>query len=101
MRSRFAAYALGDDAYVLATWAPETRPAELFRPGEARPKWMSLRIHASSIAPDGMTGEVEFTAIARTAQGALRMREHSRFRREADGRWVYVDGDPIDPEGGK
>ncbi|WP_410106547.1 YchJ family protein, partial [Sutterella wadsworthensis] len=27
MRSRYSAYACGDDAYVLATWAPETRPS--------------------------------------------------------------------------
>lgn len=38
MRSRYSAYACGDDAYVLATWAPETRPSRLFEPGEARPK---------------------------------------------------------------
>ena len=74
MRSRYAAYVLGDDAYVLATWAPETRPRDLFAPGE-----------------------VEVLAIARTPQGALRMRERSRFRREPDGRWVYVDGDQLDP----
>ena len=99
MRSRYAAYVLGDDAYVLATWAPETRPRDLFAPGEPRPKWMSLKILGSGTAPDGRTGEVEFLAIARTPQGALRMRERSRFRREPDGRWVYVDGDQLDPAG--
>ena len=97
MRSRYAAYVLGDDAYVLAAWAPETRPRDLFAPGEPRPKWMSLKILESGTAPDGRTGEVEFLAIARTPQGALRMRERSRFRREPDGRWVYVDGDQLDP----
>lgn len=99
MRSRYAAYVLGDDAYVLATWAPETRPHDLFAPGEPRPKWMSLRILGSGTAPDDRTGEVEFLAIARTPQGAIRMRERSRFRREPDGRWVYVDGDQLDPAG--
>ena len=101
MRSRFTAYALGDDAYVLATWAPETRPTELFGPGEPRPKWVSLRILSSSVSPDGRTGEVEFLALARTSQGAVRMREHSRFRREPDGRWVYVEGDQLDPAGAR
>ena len=93
MRSRFTAYALGDDAYVLATWAPETRPAELFAPGEARPKWLRLEVKASGTAADGRTGWVDFTAVGRTAQGAFRMTEHSRFRRDDAGRWLYVDGD--------
>lgn len=101
MRSRYSAYACGDDAYVLATWAPETRPTELFRPGEPRPKWVSLRILSSSVSSDGRTGEVEFLALARTSQGAVRMREHSRFRREPDGRWVYVEGDQLDPAGAR
>ncbi|MEO1687316.1 MAG: YchJ family metal-binding protein, partial [Pseudomonadota bacterium] len=29
MRARYAAYARGDAAYVLRTWAPETRPPSL------------------------------------------------------------------------
>ncbi|MCU1417842.1 MAG: hypothetical protein JWP32_2016, partial [Schumannella sp.] len=29
MRSRFSAYALGLDAYVLSSWHPSTRPADL------------------------------------------------------------------------
>lgn len=29
MRSRYAAYALGDTAYLLATWHPSTRPASV------------------------------------------------------------------------
>ena len=97
MRSRYTAYALGDDEYVLATWAPETRPETLFAPGEARPKWMRLTVHSSATAPDGQTGEVTFTALARTARGAMKLTEHSRFRRDADGHWLYVDGD-IDDE---
>lgn len=47
MRSRYSAYALDLDAYVLETWAPETRPAVLFEDGEERPKWLSLVIHSS------------------------------------------------------
>ena len=44
MRSRYTAYALGDDAYVLATWAPETRPAELFDKGGTRRKCICLAV---------------------------------------------------------
>lgn len=67
MRSRYSAYACGDDAYVLATWAPETRPSRLFEPGEARPKWMKLKVLGHSTAADGQSGEVHFRAVARTA----------------------------------
>ena len=78
MRSRYTAYALGDDAYVLATWAPETRPAALFEKGEARPKWIGLTVLSASSEND--SGFVHFVARARTSSGALRLEEKSRFR---------------------
>ena len=69
MRSRYSAYALDLDAYVLETWAPETRPAVLFEDGEERPKWLSLVIHSSY--EEGAEGRVSFTAAGRTSlQGA-------------------------------
>lgn len=89
MRSRYSAYALDLDAYVLETWAPETRPAVLFEDGEERPKWLSLVIHSSY--EEGAKGRVSFTARGRTSQGAFRLEENSRFRLE-NGRWLYVDG---------
>ena len=66
MRSRYSAYALDLDAYVLETWAPETRPAVLFEDGEERPKWLSLVIHSSY--EEGAEGRVSFTARGRTSQ---------------------------------
>lgn len=95
MRSRYSAYACGDDAYVLATWAPETRPSRLFEPGEARPKWMKLKVLGHSTAADGQSGEVHFRAVARTAHGALKMEEHSHFRRDEEGHWLYVSGEVL------
>lgn len=90
MRSRYTAYALGNDDYVLATWDEATRPAVLFEEGEARPKWISLKVtDAKPVADDAETGEVTFTAVARTSSGAMRLTERSLFRR-ADGRWLYV-----------
>ena len=84
MRSRYSAYALDLDAYVLETWAPETRPAVLFEDGEERPKWLSLVIHSSY--EEGAEGRVSFTARGRTSQGAFRLEENSRLRLEtADG----------------
>jgi len=94
MRSRYSAYVLELDDYLLATWAPETRPASL-ESGEAghrRPTWLGLTVHAHRPAGDD-AAEVEFTARFRVGGGsAQRMRETSRFRREG-GRWYYVDGD--------
>ena len=89
MRSRYSAYALDLDAYVLETWAPETRPVVLFEDGEERPKWLSLVINSSY--EEGAEGRVSFTARGRTSQGAFRLEENSRFRLE-NGRWLYVDG---------
>lgn len=90
MRSRYTAYAVGDDAYVLATWDEATRPAVLFEEGEARPTWILLRVtDAKPVAEGADTGEVTFTATARTSQGAMRLSERSLFQRK-DGRWLYV-----------
>ncbi len=92
MRSRYSAYALGLDEYVLKTWAAQTRPEQLFEPGEPRPKWISLTVHESSESGDSAT--VTFTAKARPSRGAIVMKERSRFSRAGD-TWVYVDGDQL------
>jgi SEC-C motif-containing protein len=94
MRSRYSAYALGLPDYLLATWAPQTRPGSLDS-GEAdhrRPTWLGLAVHSHRATGDD-AAEVEFTARFRIGSGpAQRLRETSRFRRE-NGRWFYVDGD--------
>ena len=89
MRSRYAAFVLGDAPYLLATWHPSTRPAQVtFEPGT---KWLGLdvRVHRGV---DAAHAEVEFVARSRLAGRAHRLHERSRFVRE-DGRWYYVDGD--------
>ncbi|MRG61781.1 hypothetical protein GE115_18145 [Agromyces sp. CFH 90414] len=89
MRSRFTAYAVGADAYLLESWHPSTRPASLeLDPGTT---WRSLEIVATEAGgPFDTTGVVEFIARYRDADGAGRLHERSRFVREA-GRWRYVD----------
>ncbi|MCB1889240.1 MAG: zinc chelation protein SecC [Rhodocyclaceae bacterium] len=93
MRSRYAAYALGRSAYLLATWHPDTRPASLtLEPGL---RWIGLQVEASEISePDRAI--VRFTARYRLGGRAARLSETSRFTR-IDGRWYYVDGDVDDP----
>ncbi|WP_282784910.1 YchJ family metal-binding protein [Nocardia sp. CC201C] len=91
MRSRFSAFAVGDEAYLLRSWAPETRPATVeFEPGM---RWEALEIVGSTGGgPFHTAGTVEFRAHYRAHGRAGTLHEHSRFRRD-DGAWVYVDGD--------
>ncbi|WGL54171.1 YchJ family metal-binding protein [Nocardioides sp. BP30] len=84
MRSRYAAYAVGDAGYVFRTWHPRTRPAEPAL--EGGPTWVGLTVEGY--------GEdwVEFTAHWRQDGRSGRLHERSRFARRA-GRWLYLDGE--------
>jgi SEC-C motif-containing protein len=90
MRSRYSAFVLERADYLLATWHPSTRPAELSL--EAGVKWLGLDVKQHQVI-DADHAEVEFVARQRERTGrALRLHERSRFVREG-GRWYYVDGD--------
>ncbi len=87
MRSRYAAYALGETGYVVRTWHPRTRPDDLSPDPGVR--WTGLEVVAAP-APDGTVGEVEFRAsYSRNGQPGVRA-ERSIFERRR-GRWVYVE----------
>jgi SEC-C motif-containing protein len=87
MRSRYAAFVVGDTAYLARTWHPRTRPADLDVAGG--PAWQGLTVIATADGrEDDQIGEVEFEA----AHDGGVLHERSRFVRRA-GRWVYVDGD--------
>ncbi|HEY5780265.1 MAG TPA: YchJ family metal-binding protein, partial [Lysobacter sp.] len=91
MRSRYSAYALGHVDYLMATWHPDTRPAELDLGDAATTLWLGLEVkrHAVTGADSAI---VEFVARYRTGgTPAVRLHEISRFVRE-EGRWYYVDG---------
>lgn len=96
MRSRYAAFVLGQANYLLATWHPSTRPATL----ELEPaiKWLGLEVRSHRIL-DASHAEVEFVARSRLQGRATRLHERSRFVREPDAhgtpRWYYVDGDML------
>ncbi|MEU7532163.1 YchJ family metal-binding protein [Saccharothrix sp. NPDC042600] len=89
MRSRFTAFALRDEAYLLATWHPTTRPRHLdFDPDQ---HWTHLQIHnRTEGTPFHTTGTVEFTAHYRYQGEPQELHENSRFTREAT-RWLYVE----------
>ena len=89
MRSRYSAYVLGLEAYLLATWHATTRPQQLQLSEPPLPKWLGLEVKAHHATGDLAT--VEFVARCRVGGRARRMHEVSRFVREA-GRWYYLDG---------
>jgi SEC-C motif-containing protein len=89
MRSRYSAYALSLENYLLATWHADTRPAALgIATGST--KWTGLEVknHTNESA-DSAT--VEFRARYKIGGRAGQLQETSRFIREA-GVWIYVDG---------
>lgn len=91
MRSRYAAYVLRDEAYLLASWHPATRPATLALEDEAI-EWEGLEVlRAVQGAEADLSGEVEFIARFRQGGTLQGMRERSRFER-VEGRWYYRDG---------
>jgi SEC-C motif-containing protein len=90
MRSRYSAFVLRNEPYLLASWHASTRPASV--PFDPQLKWLGLQIVSSQHREENR-GEVEFIARYRVGGGpAARHHELSRFVREA-GRWLYVDGD--------
>jgi SEC-C motif domain protein len=95
MRSRYAAYVLDRLDYLLATWHPRMRPAEL-SPNPPGLRWLGLEVRSHRvIGPD--RAEVTFVARSKLGGRAHRLHETSRFEYAApDGlapRWYYVDGD--------
>jgi len=90
MRSRYSAYVLGLEDYLLATWHPATRPAALELDAAPRPQWLglSLKVHTPM---DETHATVEFVARYKLSGRAFRLHETSRFEK-LEGRWLYVDG---------
>ncbi|MCB5274158.1 hypothetical protein BJG92_01685 [Arthrobacter sp. SO5] len=89
MRARYSAFVLLDAGYLLRTWHPDTRPAEL----ELDPamQWRRLDIVSTSRGgPLDSEGTVEFKAHFRHAGGSGVHQETSRFLR-VDRRWYYLD----------
>ena len=91
MRSRYSAYVLGLEGYLLSTWHARTRPPALNLAAERATRWLGLEIKRRTTTGEN-TAQVEFVARCKIAGRAHRLHENSRFVRE-DGRWYYVDGD--------
>ncbi len=90
MRSRFTAFAAGETDYLLDTWDPATRPAELTL--DDRLEFYRLEIlETEGGGPFDATGRVKFQAFYRGLADGVQ-EEDSTFRK-VDGRWVYSLGD--------
>ena len=88
MRSRYTAYTLDDQSYLLKTWYPASRP-ELDRFKQESCKWIGLTILEEHVAERSAT--VEFVAKYKINGRAEQMHEISNFVLEG-GAWFYVDG---------
>ena len=91
MRSRYTAYTLLREDYLLATWHSSTRPSQLGLVEEPPTKWIGLEVKRHE-QQDASHAIVEFIARYKVNGRAHRMHEISRFVRE-EGRWFYVDGE--------
>ncbi|MEU1624807.1 YchJ family metal-binding protein [Streptomyces sp. NPDC020096] len=90
MRSRFSAFAVHDEAYLLRSWHPGTRPPGVdFDPAL---RWLRLEIlGGTGGSPFHNEGTVEFRAHYTERGQAGELHENSRFVRH-EGDWVYLDG---------
>lgn len=90
MRSRYTAYVVGDVDYLLRSWHPSTRPADLELDADQR--WLFLEIVGTQRGgPFDDNGTVEFIAHYKLDGTRDAMHEMSTFVR-VDGAWVYLDG---------
>ena len=92
MRSRYSAFVLCNEPYLLATWHSTKRPKSI--PFNRNQKWLGLRVVQLKVTGE-TSAEVEFIARSRVSNAAaVRLHERSRFVRES-GAWFYVDGDVL------
>ena len=90
MRSRYSGFAVRDEAYLLATWHPDTRPSRVRM--DEKQRWLGLSIRATEAGGVGdKSGIVEFVARFKIDGKGHRLHEISRFER-IEGRWYYLDG---------
>lgn len=88
MRSRFTAFGVGDEAYLLRTWHPSDRPRSVGL--DRRVTWVRLEVLETTGGSVVHTeGTVRFRAHYLERGRPGEMEEHSRFVR-LDGRWVYA-----------
>ncbi|MBL8498349.1 MAG: hypothetical protein JNK39_11055 [Nitrosomonas sp.] len=94
MRSRYTAYTLHREKYLLATWHPSTCPSSLELTQSPTPHWLGLTVKRH-LQSDTDHAIVEFVARYKLNGKAHRLHEISRFIRENHA-WRYIDGDILE-----
>jgi SEC-C motif-containing protein len=90
MRSRYSAYVLKLESYLLKTWHPSTRPKKLSLAQDTQLKWQGLELLAfEELSKDEAI--VEFIARYQQALKNEKLHEVSHFVFEK-GYWYYVEG---------
>lgn len=90
MRSRYTAYVLMLEGYLLETWHPGTRPTALSLDESSGMKWLGLEIMRFE-SHSANSATVEFIARYKIGgEKAERLHEISQF--ELLDRWYYVSG---------
>ncbi len=90
MRSRYSAYVLADERYLLASWHSSTRPLSLNLNDEPTTKWLGLRlIQTQQGQANDSEGIVEFIARYKISGKAYKLHEVSRFIKESE-KWYYI-----------
>jgi len=91
MRSRYSAYVERDEAYLMASWHPATRPSRVRLDPDQR--WLGLSVKSVEAGQvEDSRGTVEYVARYKVQGRGHRLHEISRFERIGD-RWYYRDGE--------
>ena len=92
MRSRYAAYVLKKEDYLLATWHSSSRPRSIDLDDDAV-TWTGLTVlRRESLGKNRAIVEFSATFEAPGSATTQRLHEISRFVKEGP-HWFYVDGD--------
>jgi SEC-C motif-containing protein len=98
MRSRYSAYVLRMEQYLLDTWHKSTRPKALDLLEADVLQWLGLEIRAQQAGLE--RARIEFIARYRVGGPGWpieRQHETANFVKEGDGRWYYVAGEAPAP----
>ena len=91
MRSRYSAFSLGLNDYILRTWHPNTRP-DADELGGLDLHWIGLEIVSTALGSEkDIEGKVRFIASYVAKKSGKKLEELSDFVKEG-GQWLYLSG---------
>jgi len=92
MRSRYTAFTLSDNQYLMDSWAAETRP-ESAQIEDSGIQWLTLEVlNCEKGGEKDSDGLVNFSARFLSSGHLCSLHEKSSFIKE-DGLWYYLDGE--------